>query len=199
MNDRFTTWLPLVLLVVLAGLTVWLNHSVQLPEPGIAPNQRHDPDYFVEDFNAVRIGDTGKPSYTLHSKRMVHYPDDDSTDLEAPEFVDFSKVIPAPVTITARRGSVSSKGNNVYFRDNVVVTRAPYDDRSALVMKTEFLHIIPDDQYAETKLPVTIYDADTIVHAIGLKFSNKTHILHLLSQVHGTYEQPQTSATAKRP
>jgi len=56
----------------------------------------------------------------------------------------------SPVTITATEGVVSSKGDHVYFQDNVRVTRAAYAENSELVMRTAFLHIVPYQHLAMT-------------------------------------------------
>jgi len=83
----------------------------------------------------------------------------------------------------------ASEGENVYFKNNVRVVRAPYDDKSELVVQTSYLHIIPDDNIAKTDQPVTITDANIVVDAIGLELNNETRILKLHSRVRGTYEQ----------
>ena len=64
---------------------------------------------------------------------------------------------------------MSSNGENVYFKDDVKVTRAAYADRSEMVLRTTFLHVIPDDNIAKTDRPVTITDAATVVNAVGLR------------------------------
>src|SRR5215831_16750741 len=123
---------------------------------------RHDPDYTVDRLKAARTDAAGVVVYTLDADRMIHYPDDDTTHLTAPRFVSLRSK-EAPVTITAREGLVSSNGDNVYFRNDVKVTRAAHADRSELVMRTTYLHVIPDDNIAKTDRPVTITDAATVV------------------------------------
>jgi lipopolysaccharide export system protein LptC len=69
------------------------------------------------------------------------------------------------------------------------VVRAPYGDKSELVVRTDYLHILPDDNIARTDQPVTITDANIVVNAIGLELNSETRILKLHSRVRGTYEQ----------
>jgi len=185
-GERLTTVAPVMLVGILAGLTFWLDHVAHVAPPGIG-GSRHDPDYIVDRFSAVRIGQTGVESYTLSAARMMHYPDDDSTLLNAPKFVSY-KNVKAPLTITADQAVVSSKGEHVYFQDNVRVTRAAYGPYGELLVQTPFLHVIPDENLAKTDRAVTITDAATRVTAVGLELDNETHVIKLLSDVRGTYD-----------
>ena len=187
MLARLTSWFPFLLLAGLAALTFWLDRMVQLAPGAPQALSRHDPDYMVDKLKAARTNENGIVIYTLDAERMIHYPDDDTTHLTAPRFVSL-RAKQAPVTITAREGLVSSNGENVYFKNDVKVTRAAYADRSEMVMRTTYLHIIPDDNIARTDQPVTIQDAAAVVHAVGLELNNETRVLRLFSNVRGTYD-----------
>ena len=193
MNERFTVWFPLLLLAALAALTFWLDRTVQ-PTPVGRPNVvRHDPDYFVDGLSAVRMAADGSIKHTLGARRMVHYPDDDTTHLEAPRLVTYA-TRRAPVTITAKRAEISSEGENIHFHDDVQLTRAPYADKSELVARSSYLHVMPDDNIARTDREVTIVDANTTLGAVGLEFNSETRVLKLLSGVRGTYHEIRKSA-----
>jgi lipopolysaccharide export system protein LptC len=189
MNERFTAWLPLLLLTGLAALTFWLDRYVQPPAAASPAADRNDPDYIVDGLTAIRMAPDGSVKHTLTAAKMTHYPRDDSTHLEAPRFVSHAEAR-AQVTITARRGMVSSQGEHVHFHDDVRVTRAAYANKSELVVTTSYLHLIPDDNVARTDQPVTIRDAHTTVTAVGLELNSETRTLKLLSNVRGTYHDP---------
>lgn len=193
MNERLTAWFPLLLLAVLAGLTFWLDRFVQPPASTRGAAARHDPDYLVDGLSAVRMGPDGQIKHTLSADKMVHYPDDDSTHLQFPRFVNRAAA-QAPVTITAKEALLSSEGENIYFQNDVRVTRAPYANKSTLEMRTSYLHVIPDDSIARTDRAVTITDANTIVNAVGLEWNSETRVLRLFSSVKGTYHDPSKSA-----
>lgn len=188
MQDRLTLWFPLLLLAVLAALTFWLDYTVQPPAARRDGSSRHDPDYIVDKLSVMRMAADGSIRHTLLAEKMIHYPDDDSTHLQSPHFVSYTSG-KAPMTITSREALVSKAGSDIYFQDNVRVIRAPYDNKSELVIKTSYLHVIPDDNIARTGRPVTITDANTVVNAIGLELDGKTRILKLQSRVRGIYDQ----------
>lgn len=187
-GDRITTVLPLILVAMLVGFTFWLDRLAQpLPNTGNSV-KRHDPDYIVEGLSARRMNETGATAYTLSSKKMVHYPDDDTTFLTSPRLVSLGAEDKAPITITSNQALVSSNGENVYFEDDVRVTRAAFGNSSEMQMHTSYLHVIPDDNIAKTDRPVTITDAATTVKASGLELDSDSRMLKLRGRVHGVYD-----------
>ena len=187
MTEKLTGAFPFLLLAALAALTFWLDRFVQPPPRVSDAATRHDPDYIVDNLTAIRTNSAGQATYRLSAARMVHYPDDDTTLLTRPRLVSYRDTH-SPVTITATDALVSSNGENVYFKDDVKVTRAAYGDQSEMVMRTTYLHVIPDESIAKTDRPVTITDATTVVNAVGLELNSDTRILKLHSRVRGTYD-----------
>lgn len=188
MNDRSAIWFPLGLMVLLATLSLWLDRAVQPAPAKRDGSTRHDPDYTVENFNATRMGLDGAPRYVLAAAKMVHYPDDDSTELERPHFTRVEKQL-APLHILANTGLMSSDGKDVYFRGNVQVIREAFGDASRLTINTEYLHIIPDKDLAKTDKFVAIKDDNIDMTAVGLELDSKARIIRLFSRVNAHYEQ----------
>ena len=184
--SRARYWLPLLPLLGLLGVTYWLNQQAQ-PEPARqAGGKRHDPDAVMENFSAIRLNEQGKPRFIMAAKKMQHYPDDDSTTLEVPRLTALSAQHPA-IHIIARQGVVSSKGDEVFLRHDVEVLREAGAQQEELKLHTEYLHIVPDRDWADTNRAVTIADARNTVHAVGMEMDNKARTLKLLSQVRSEY------------
>ena len=180
--SRIRYWLPLLPFFGLLGATYWLNQQV-LPEPAIPDSsKRHDPDAIIEDFSATKLNEQGVPSFIMAAKKLLHYPDDDSTTLEAPHISILSTGQPA-IYATAKHGAISSKGDVVILHDDVEVLRAASARQTGLTLQTDYLNIIPDQNLANTDRAVVIIDAHNIVHATGMEMDNKTRTLKLLSQV----------------
>jgi lipopolysaccharide export system protein LptC len=187
MSERYTGWLALVLLGLLAALTFWLERVAQPPAVPQSRSVRHDPDYIVDKLFATRMDQQGRVKHTLHAAKMTHFPDDDVTLLAEPRLVIYSEDR-APVTVTSREARMSGNGENVYFERQVRVVRAPHGDQSELVLDTEYLHVMPEDNIAKTDRPVTIRNANTIINASGLELNSETRFLELHGRVSGTYE-----------
>lgn len=190
MTQRLAAWFPVLLLAAVAAVTVWLDRQVQPPETGNRANLRHDPDYIVDNLTVTRIGPDGVVRYKLNARRMQHFPDDDTTLLEAPKFVNFRG---SGITITAssKTAKLSSNGEDAYLNDDVLLRRSAYANRSEMTARTTWLHVIPDAGIAKTDQPVRIQDANLLITSDGLEFNNETRILKLHSNVRGRYEKPR--------
>ncbi|MGZ5149502.1 MAG: LPS export ABC transporter periplasmic protein LptC, partial [Burkholderiales bacterium] len=146
------------------------------------------PDYIVDGLNALRMDPQGRVKHTLRAQKMTHFPDDDVTLLREPKLVAYSEGNP-PVTVTSRRARVSGNGEDVYFEDQVRVVRAPDAQQSELVLETNYLHVIPDDNLAKTNQPVRITTDGTVVTASGLELNSDTRVLNLQGRVKSTYDR----------
>jgi lipopolysaccharide export system protein LptC len=180
--SRSRYWLPLLPLLGLLAFVYWLDRQVQQEVAALVNNQRHDPDVIMGNFFATKMNEQGKPRFLLHAKQLRHYPDHDSTELDAPRLNIVTDERP-DVHMVARRGIVSSRGEEVFLHDDVNVLRDAVGDQSAMTLRTEYLRVLPDKDWADTDRPVTIVDAHNTVHAIGMEMDNNARILKLLSQV----------------
>jgi lipopolysaccharide export system protein LptC len=190
MVGRSAIVFPLALLALLAVLTLWIDHLVQPPEPKRDGSSRHDPDYKLTNFSTSKTDKDGNLRHRLAAVEMVHYPDDDSTQLVRPRFTQYSATKPF-TQIQGQRGMVTSDGENVYFMDNVKVVRGATRQKGEMTVLTDYLHIIPDQELVMTDRPVSILQAPrTVVHATGMEYNKKLGILKLFKRVKVHYERP---------
>ena len=192
MNDRLITWSPLILLALLATMSFWLDRKVQPQSHRPDGSTRHDPDFIVEGFSAVKMNPDGTRRYVLAAKRMVHFPDDNSTQLELPRLVYFDYQR-APVTIRSETAEAMRGGDDVFFRGDVQIIRSAYASSAELGVFTSFLHVIPDQDLAKTDKPVRIVEGNSTASSVGLEFNNVTREIKLLSEVKARYAVPRRS------
>ena len=185
MTTRASNWVPLLLLVLFAATTFWLSRTVTgIPGKGDGAT-RHNPDMMVENFSARQFGLDGRVRYTLSARKMVHYPDDDTSHLTEVTLQSFEKEEP-PLKATADTAMLTQKGDEVFLRGNVVMTREAGPDSSKLIVRTEYLHMIPDAGIAKTDQPVVIQDASSTVKAASMLANNKTQTM-ALTRVNAIY------------
>ena len=197
MYVRPTILFPLALLALLALLTIWIDRSVQPPEPKLDGSNRHDPDYMLNNFVTTNTDINGNLRYMLAATEMKHYPDTDSTELQRPRFTQYATDKPY-TQIEGQRGLVSSNGENVQFMDNVVVVRQAFKDRGEMTVLTDHMNIMPKKDLATTDRPVVIKQAPkTIIHATGMIYDKKQRTVQLLSKVRVHYERPGLSENSK--
>ncbi len=186
MRARTNTLFSLALAAGLAALTMWLERAAQSPA-GSQPNAlEHEPDFIVERFTATSLDKAGRPESRLTAERMVHFPDDASTELEEPRLVQFREPGP-PVRISAERGTVTKDGVEVRLYGNVVVLREAAKTRPELRMETTYLQVFPKEDVARTPEAVVITEGASRITGVGLEFNNRTRQLELKARVNGTY------------
>lgn len=182
-----TRLFPLLLMLSLALLTFWLERTARMDQahPSL---RRHDPDYLVHNFKIVGYGTAGTPESTLSARRMVHYPDDDSTTLDAPQVLQ-TKAGEAPMTLTADRGALSQDGEDTFLYDNVVLVRSAIPQLPEMRMETSFLHIVRGRSLFLTDREITIHEDGRFLTGRGLEYNNESRVLQLRAKVRGRFEQ----------
>jgi len=184
-----STLFPLLMLLLLAGLTLWLERASQ-PETVVSGKTRHDPDYIVNNFTITRFDAQGKLYQTLTAREMRHYPDDDSTEAEQP-FMTYHGAL--KTFISADQAWIDSGGKTIELERNVRV-RHENAKGPETVLTTTTLTVLSDDEIARTKAPVTITQGGTVVRGIGMESNNKTRISVLGGRVQGTIAPQPRSA-----
>lgn len=178
---------PLLLMLALAGLTFWLERTVR-EEEGVHPSlRRHDPDYIVDNLRHTRYNALGAVESTLAAAKMLHYPDDDTTDLVAPRLVQ-SKPNEPRMTVTADRGAVSEDGEEVFLYDNVLLVREGSGESPEARMRTEFLHLVRGKSVVSTDREVVITEDTRRLSGRGMEYHNDSQELFLREHVRGRYE-----------
>jgi len=183
-----STLFPVLVMLMLAGLTFWLKEVMQAESPA-SGKQRHDPDYFAENFTVHRFGSDGRLHSTLRAPKMRHYPDDDTSTVDYPDLVYHGE---RKTTVTANSGWINGEATEVIFTDNVVVTRVGMPGEPSTVITSSKMYAYPDEETARTDQPVKITKGNSVVHGIGLDADNKTQIGTLHGRVRGTiYPKPK--------
>jgi lipopolysaccharide export system protein LptC len=196
MLARSTIFFPLILAILLAVITFWINLTVEQQGPKIDGSNRHDPDYSMNNFVTTQTDIAGKLRYILAATEMVHYPDDDSTVLQRPRFTQYATDRPY-TQIEGLRGYISNNGEQVELVDNVKVVRQAFEGKGEMQVLTEKLTIFPDQDLVKTDSPVVITQApETVINATGMVYDKKNQTVKLLKKVKVHYKKP-ADATVK--
>ena len=181
-----TRLFPLLLMLTLALLTFWLERLVR-EEPQLQAQRRHDPDYAVERFTLVEHSREGAPVSTLSAAKMVHFPDDDSTELLAPRALQTRPDEPR-LALSADRGTLSQDGVEMLLYDNVLMLRDGFAGAPGSQLRTSFLHVLSALSLVRSDREVQIAEPGRSIAAHGMQYDNQTGQLTLYAQVRGTYD-----------
>jgi len=180
--------IPIVTLVLLVGFSAWLQNLFESDEEKKARvAQRHDPDYFMEDFVLTTMGNDGKPKHRISAPFMQHFPDDDTTELNSPSILMFRKSGP-PWLIKSDRGSFTSGGELVFLSGNVTISRKSGPTNKPVQLFTDTLKIHPKTEFAETDSRVVMKSPTQTTEGVGMRAYIRKGVLQLLENVKVYYE-----------
>jgi lipopolysaccharide export system protein LptC len=177
---------PLALMLSLALLTFYLERMVR-EEDTTPAKRRHDPDYVITNFTATTFDAEGKPLSVLSAARMLHFPDDDTTELHAPRMVQTKPKEPR-MTVSAERGAVSANGEEIFLYDNVVLVREADDERPEARLTTSFLHVLRERSLVRTDREVMIVEDTRSLSGRGMEYNSESRVFTLMADVRGRFE-----------
>lgn len=189
MNLSATRLFPLMLMLALALVTFWLERTVR-EEQAPAAQRSHHPDYVVERFTITDFNSAGSAESVLSAARMEHYPDDDSTDLQAPRLIQARPGQPR-LSLAADRGTLSQDGGEVFLYDNALVVRQADAGLPEARMQTDFLHVVRARSLVRTDREVRISEGGRAIIGRGMEYDNEARQLSLHAQVRGSFEAKQ--------
>lgn len=180
------SWPPLGIALLLAMLTTWLNHLGEHVESVDNAGFTHDPDYFVEKFDALTFDRDGRPWQSLQAASMTHYMDDDTTVLDKPLL---RKLDPdRPLLVSAQRALLSADNRHLHFLGEVRVER-PVPAGPSMVLETEQLQVTPEARILRSHAPVSIRQGSSRIRADLLYVDERAGELTLSGNVRGVYER----------
>lgn len=187
MSNRPLYVFLLMMLLILAAGTAWLEYAVQTHRGGKWLSRSRSPDYMIRHFVVTRTNLSGQVVYVLHADFAQHFLDDDTATLTLPHLVAQDEK-QGSVDIRSDRAFVTAKAKEVRFFGHVVLVRDMHDGQGPLTLTTDYLQAFPDDQIIQTSHAVAIVGKDIHMTAKGLVMNNNTRQLHLLHDVKGQYE-----------
>lgn len=185
MKSRLIHLLPIAFMLLLAAMTLWLRQVIEGPVWTDPASSRHDPDAIIENFTITRMDSKGKPEYRLSAKRMLHFADDDSTELLAPHFV--KRTDGTDITVTSERGRVTRDYEEAFFHGNVELVRKASRAAPEMNIRSEYLHVLTKKDLVLSDRLVTIREGASVISGIGMEFNRRTRQFTLRDRVKGSF------------
>jgi lipopolysaccharide export system protein LptC len=183
---------PLAILISLSLLTLWLRQAVELPPPPSGNKARHAPDTIIQELKAVTLDSAGRPLYRMEAARLVHFPDDDTTEVTDPR-VFYTPDQEASVTLAAKHGKILGKGNVVELYEDVDIRRAANATDPGWQAQMPQVTAYPNEARAETRGDFIFRQGAARLTGIGFSYDHHAGTLDLHSQVRGEIPPPSAS------
>ena len=174
------------MMMVGVGLAGWTIFVAYRPTTNITPKSAALPDAFMEDIKTIILDKYGKPKMKLSTPKLIHFTENDTTQLQAPQLTLYRKS-PNPWYITAQHAQATDGIDNIRFWENVIIHRAADENNPATVIKTSLLIVHPNQKTAETSHFITLNQPNLVVKATGMYANMNTGDIKLLSNARGEY------------
>lgn len=189
-TDRFRVVVLLALTAALALGSFWVLEVVRRSSgPDVTEANRNDPDYYIENFQFVRVSNAGQPEYSISGQRMTHYPVDDIHKVDQPVVKSLTPERP-PMQATSKTATVDRINSKIHMYGEVHLDRAATAQRARLQLESEYLLLLTDQDIMQTDQPVTITQGQSVLKGKGMVANNATGELRLAGDVNVTYRPP---------
>lgn len=176
-------------LAAVALLSSWFLNSLDTEPRKRAEGARQRPDYYVENFTATTLDQSGFPTRRLDAAYMAHYPETDTHELTDPYLVLFAELA-TPWHVRSERGWLSPDGEDMLLLGKVHIWRNDSSGNRQVDIRTENLRVLPGTEYGETDERVVITTPSGESQGVGMRAWMGESRLELLSQVRTVYERP---------
>ena len=176
-------------LLAIAGATWWLAESLSIDEEGLKSAERGPVDYYSEHVRRIEYGQDGKPATVLVAAKMVHYKQDDRTEMDKPVMTLNRSDGSAPWIIDSDR-AVTLSGSDVVFLQGDVLISKELKSEKPLKIITRNVKYSPPRNYAETSEDVLLYTDNDELSGTGMQAQLEPNlVLKVLSNVRRKHEK----------
>lgn len=184
LRQLFGTYLPLLLMSLLACLTWWLAR-LSPGAPGERPvaAARHDPDYTAQRVMLQRFNPEGRMVAQVEGEQVRHYPDSDEMEVDT---VRVSTTGPdGRRTQATARQAVAAGDNSRYSLEGGAHVVSTGVDGHVVEIEGEHLLVLTTERRVRADRPVTVRQGGSQLVADAMDFDETTQQVTLHGHVRG--------------
>jgi len=193
--------MPLILMGALTLVTFWLVKNNSPIEKSVVERVRlHEPDYTITNGALSALNEFGNTKYRILGKKVIHYDDDASIDIETPRMRLFPPE-KSPITVKADKGHLDGDLTILDLMGNAEIVRPPQDAsatepaRPRMLASSSYFKVLINDDIIETNKPLTLEQGISVMHSTeGGVFNNIEQSMVLSGRVKGRIERIQPGA-----
>ncbi|MBU3637091.1 LPS export ABC transporter periplasmic protein LptC [Polynucleobacter sp. es-MAR-4] len=193
--------MPLILMGALTLVTFWLVKKNSPVEKSATERIRlHEPDYTITNGALSALNESGNTKYRVLGKKVIHYDDDASIDIETPRIRLFPPE-KAPITVKADTGHLDGDITILDLFNNAEIFRPPQaatatePARPRMLARSSYFKVLINDDIIETDKPITLEQGVSVMRSTdGGVFNNIEQSMALSGQVRGRIERIQPGA-----
>lgn len=190
--DTVSTYLPLLLMTLLALGTWWLaSRTPGAYDSPTARAPRHEPDYTMNRFTVQRFTAKGPMRDQMEGDTLRHYPDTDTIEIDKVRIHSISD--DGHITnATANRALSNGDGSEIQLFGGAKVIREPLPGEESIEFEGEFLHAFLNTERVRSHLPVIVRQGRTEIHADSMEYDNLARVADFRGHVRATFPPAET-------
>ena len=191
-------WLfPLVLAVVLGGLSAWLDRisEIVVEETTLNP---HEPQYTMNIIMGKRFDEEGFLQEQLTSKKAWQLPNHDEVIFQEPDLQLF-KQGEQIYHVQSQEAHYDTQSRQVEFENEVILTKTAHDNRPAGIVKTNRLTVNTATEQAFSDAPVQYHYGESHGTAVGFTYDHQQGLLNLPFRVKAIIYDPKKTPASQQP
>lgn len=193
--------MPLILMGALTLSTFWLvKKNTPVEKSAVERVRLHEPDYTITNGTLSALNEFGNTKYRVLGKKVIHYDDDASIDIETPRMRLFPPE-KSPVTVKADMGYLDGDLTILDLINNAEIIRPPQvatatePARPRMLARSSYFKVLINDDIIQTNKPVTLEQGISIMQSTeGGVFNNIEQSMVLSGHVRGRIERIQPRA-----
>lgn len=188
--------MPLIIMGALTLATFWLVKKTLPPEKSTIERVRlHEPDYTISNGALSALNEFGYTKYRVLGKKVIHYDDDASIDIDVPRMRLFPPEN-VPITVKADTGHLDGDltildliNNAEIFRPAQAATNTQ-PAKPRMLARSSYFKVLINDDVIETNKPITLEQGLSIMQSSdGGTFNNIEQSMVLSGKVKGRIER----------
>lgn len=186
-RDALSTYLPLLLMLLLAGLSWWLVRITPVPPAArLQDPANQTPDFTLQGVEMVRYRADGRREARIRGRELRHFPfgerveiDDARIQIDHPD---------GPLEAQSLQATVTEGGQRVALRGEVRLTRAATARQPAFSVEGESIDLDSAAGRAWSQEPILWTQNDAVVRAAGFDYRQQADELMLRGPVQARLE-----------
>ncbi len=177
-REAFGSYLPLMLMALLAAATGWLVKHTPLPgDTAVRSAPRPGPDYSMSEFSITRFDPQGQYQVRIEGRLLRHFPDTDQVEIDG---VRMHAISPQGRVTDARaqRAVANADASEVQLFGAAQV-RSEQPGSPSLEVDGAHLHIYLRSERLLSDQPVALRRGDSLIQASGISLDNRAQTLTL--------------------
>jgi lipopolysaccharide export system protein LptC len=196
LRELLSTYLPVVLMMMLALGTWWLvKNTPRADEPAERGPPREEPDYTMRNFVVERFDKDGRLKVRLEGDTLRHYADRDLIEVDRARV----RAVSAEGRVTlasARRAVANGDGSEMQLiGDARVDSTGPRGE--PVQFSGEFLHVFVNTERLRSHLPVRVTRDGSEFRADGMDYDHLSGMLKLQGRMRALLLPSNANSSAK--